>query len=60
MVPSWRGDLTDGKMRALLLERWNGTIMHVHGEAIDVMALPALIAENSIPIRDELDLCLEF
>ena len=31
-------------MRALLLQRWNGTIMHVHGEAIDVMALPALVA----------------
>jgi ribosomal protein S18 acetylase RimI-like enzyme len=31
-------------MRALLHQRWNGTIMYVHGEAIDVMALPALVA----------------
>jgi L-amino acid N-acyltransferase YncA len=31
-------------MRALLQQRWNGTIMYIHGEAIDVMALPALVA----------------
>jgi ribosomal protein S18 acetylase RimI-like enzyme len=31
-------------MRALLLERWNGTTMYVHGETIDVMVLPALVA----------------
>jgi GNAT superfamily N-acetyltransferase len=31
-------------MCALLLQRWNGTTMHVHGEAIDVMAVPALVA----------------
>jgi GNAT superfamily N-acetyltransferase len=40
-------DRTDGDvswMRALLLQRWNGTTMYVHGEAIDVMALPALVA----------------
>src|SRR5262245_58109783 len=40
-------DRSDGDMpwmHALLLERWNGTTMHIHGEAIDVMALPALVA----------------
>ena len=40
-------DRSDGDiswMRALLLERWNGTVMYVYGEAIDVMALPALVA----------------
>ena len=31
-------------MRALLLQRWHGTIMYIHGEAIDAMALPALVA----------------
>ena len=31
-------------MRALLQERWNGAVMHIHGEAIDAMALPALVA----------------
>ena len=31
-------------MSALLRERWNGTTMYVHDEAIDVMALPALVA----------------
>lgn len=31
-------------MRALLQQRWGGTVMMAHGEAIDVMALPALVA----------------
>lgn len=31
-------------MRALLLERWSGTTIYVHGEAIDAMTLPALVA----------------
>jgi hypothetical protein len=31
-------------MSALLLQRWNGKIMYIHGEAIDAMALPALVS----------------
>lgn len=31
-------------MRALLQERWGGAIVVVHGEAIDAMSLPALVA----------------
>lgn len=31
-------------MSALLLQRWNGTIMCIHGEAIDAMALSALVS----------------
>ena len=31
-------------MRALLLQRWCGTILYVHGEAIDAMLLPAMVA----------------
>jgi GNAT superfamily N-acetyltransferase len=31
-------------MRALLLERWNGAVMHVHGATIDGTTLPALVA----------------
>src|SRR5262245_17820683 len=31
-------------MRALLLQRWGGTIMVMHGDQVDVMALPALVA----------------
>lgn len=31
-------------MHALLRQRWNGTTIYVHGEALDVMALPALVA----------------
>ena len=31
-------------MRALLQQRWGGTVMMARGETIDVMALPALVA----------------
>ena len=31
-------------MRALLQARWGGTVVIAHGEAIDAMALPALVA----------------
>ncbi|HJR20124.1 MAG TPA: hypothetical protein VJ822_00780 [Dongiaceae bacterium] len=31
-------------MRALLIQRWNGTTIYVHGEAIDAMMLPAMVA----------------
>jgi len=39
-----KSDADHDWMRALLRQRWNGTIMYVHDEAIDVIALPALVA----------------
>jgi ribosomal protein S18 acetylase RimI-like enzyme len=44
MVIRDRDDRDIPWMRALLRARWGGTLVIVHGEAIDVMALPALVA----------------
>jgi len=39
-----KSDADAAWMRALLQRRWGGTLMMAHGETIDVMALPALVA----------------
>lgn len=33
-------------IEALLRERWGGTVIVVHGEAIDVMGLPAVVTDD--------------
>jgi GNAT superfamily N-acetyltransferase len=44
MVVRDRSDADIPWMRALLRARWGGTTMYIHRDAIDVMALPALVA----------------